>query len=712
MVKTSKKKGNIINKTKKCIVEPIKIGLKAFEDDFKETDLANKKENLLLVSKYQPIGTWKISPKDNFYNYINYEWLENIKVDEQQKYITQVDDFRLTQDKVYRQLHDIIIDYIKHNKNRLATNMKNYYDSVITMNSKIESRESAFEIIAKIDTLRQDKNNIWKMLAMVNSSEITAPSCPISWSLFPDNKQPNIFRSYIDGYGFVIIDQTVYVDDGTNIEYKQKYRSVFLKTVKELFNAVLGPNHDLVPEDVFDVERDLYGVWSCYYNLKEDPNFYNKITPGDALKIYGFDWAEMAKEMGFKKTPSFFICSSPNYLKCCVDLLMKDWNSSKWRTFWCWLYIRQIARITKDWEHIIYKFQGEFQRGQPAINTSNAVSSALYMSLPFNTFLTQKYVEKYEDPQSLEYVRIMCSDLKTVFKRIVGRNKWLSPNTKKQALKKLDFMNFVIGKPENLIDDPDITYGKSIGKNLTMLMAWRHSMFIKLEGKHVVDLPIMDWGQYPIKMTGSQAYIVNASYTPSKNSIYINLGYIQKPFVDLDERGIEYNLAHIGYTVGHELSHALDDWGSQYDYKGKLNNWWTESDKRKYKAIQTDVIKQYEDFAKRDGIDFDASIGIGEDLADISGLAICDQYLRDFQQKNNDLLPIRNLSFDAFYTYFAFQQKQKIGKKAIKAQLKTNPHPLDVYRTNIPLSRSQTFRSIYDVKKGNGMWWHNTNTIW
>jgi putative endopeptidase len=712
MVKTSKKKRNSVNKTKKCPVETIKIGLKAFEDNFKETDLANKKKNLLLVSKYKPIDKWKISPKNNFYNYINYEWLDNIKVDEQQKYITQVDDFRLTQDKVYRQLHDIIMDYIKHNKNRLATNMKNYYDSVITMNNKKDSRKSAFEIIAKIDALRQDKSNIWKLLAMFNSTEIMAPSCPISWSLYPDNKQPNIFRSYIDGYGFVLIDQTVYVDDGTNIEYKKNYRSVFLKALRDLLNTVLGPNHDLVAEDIFAVEKELYDVWRCNYNLKEDPNFYNKITTADALKTYGFNWAEMAKEMGFKKTPPFFICSSTNYLKCCIELLMKDWNSSKWRTFWCWLYIRQIARITKDWEHIIYDFNGRFQRGQPAINTSDSVSSALYMSLPFNTFLTQKYVEQYEDPQSIEYVKVMCSDLKTVFRRIVDRNKWLSPNTKKQALKKLDHMNFIIAKPENLMDDPDITYGKSINENLTKLMAWRHNMFVNLEGKHVVDVPIMDWGQYPIKMTGSQAYIVNASYTPSKNSIYINLGYIQKPFVDLDERGIEYNLAHIGYTVGHELSHALDDWGSQYDYKGKLNNWWTESDKRKYKAIQTDVIKQYEEFARRDGIEFDASIGIGEDLADISGLAICDQYLRDFQQKNHDLLPIRNLSFDAFYTYFAFQQKQKIGKKAIKAQLKTNPHPLDVYRTNVPLSRSQTFRSIYDVKKGDGMWWHDMNTIW
>jgi predicted metalloendopeptidase len=604
------------------------------------------------------------------------------------------------------------MDYIKHNKNRLATNMKNYYDSVISMNSKIDSRNSAFETIAKIDELRQDKNNIWKMLAMVNSSEITAPSSPISWSLFPDNKQPNIFRSYIDGYGFILIDQSVYVDDGTNVEYKKMYRNTFLKTIDNLFKTVLGPNHDLIPQDVFDVEQELYKVWSCNYNLKEDPNFYNKITSSEALKIYGFDWVEMTKEMGFKKIPPFFICSSPNYLKCCVDLLMKDWNSSKWRSFWCWLYIRQIARITKDWEHIIYDFNGRFQRGQPAINISNAVSSSLYMSLPFNTFLTNKYVEKYEDPQAIEYVRIMCSDLKTVFRRIVVRNKWLSPNTKKQALKKLDYMNFVIGKPENLIDDPDITYGSSINDNLTKLMEWRHNMFISLEGKHIVDMPIMDWGQYPVKMTGSQAYIVNASYTPAKNSIYINLGYIQKPFVDLEERGIEYNLAHIGYTVGHELSHALDDWGSQYDYSGKLNNWWTNSDKKKFKAIQADVIKQYEEFARRDGIDFDASIGIGEDLADISGLAICDQYLRDFQQKNNDLLPIRNLSFDAFYTYFAFQQKQKIGKNAIKAQLKTNPHPLDVYRTNIPLSRSQTFRSIYDVKKGDGMWWHDMNTIW
>jgi putative endopeptidase len=263
-----------------------------------------------------------------------------------------------------------------------------------------------------------------------------------------------------------------------------------------------------------------------------------------------------------------------------------------------------------------------------------------------------------------------------------------------------------------LREDPDLNYGTLLYDNMQKINDWRHKKFIELEGKPLIDIPLMDWTMYPVKMIGTQAYIVNASYTPAKNSIYINLGYIQKPFVDLDERGIEYNLAHIGDTIAHELSHAFDDTGSKYGWDGNLYDWWTPADKRKYKAIQDDVIREYEEFAARDGIKYDASIGIGESLADISALAICDEYLRDFQDKNEDLVPIRYLSYEGFYTYFAFQQRQKVGKKALRAQLKTNPHPLDKYRCNVPLSRSEIFRAMFDVKKGDGMWWHNTNTVW
>ena len=416
--------------------------------------------------------------------------------------------------------------------------------------------------------------------------------------------------------------------------------------------------------------------------------------------------------MGYKKTPPFFVTSSLNYLKCGSELLVKNWNSPRWKTYWIFLLVKRIARFTKDWENITYDFYGKFERGQSRINRSDSVSASLYMSIPFNTFLTEQYVKKYENPQAMEFVRILCDDLKIVYKRILSNNNWLSPKTKQYALEKLKHFTFIIGKPENLSSDPDLNYSTILYDNMEKIMLWRNKLFIDLDGKPVVDIPMMDWTQYPVKMVGTQAYIVNASYTPSKNAIYINLGYIQEPFVDLDERGIEYNLAHLGFTIGHEMSHGFDDMGSKYGWDGKLDDWWTAEDKKKYKVIQNDVIKQYEVYAARDGIKFDASIGIGEDLADISGLAICNEYLGDFQEKNQDLIPIRDLSFKVFYVYYALQQRQKVGKKALAAQLKTNPHPLDKYRCNVPVSRSEIFRALYNVKKGDGMWWHNTNTVW
>ena len=337
----------------------------------------------------------------------------------------------------------------------------------------------------------------------------------------------------------------------------------------------------------------------------------------ESLTKYGFDWAEFSKQLGFKHTPSFFITSSLNYLKCGSKFFIENWKTPKWKTYWLWLLLRRLTRITKDWERITYDFHGEFERGQEAINASNAVSSTLYMSIPFNTFLTNQYVAKYEDPQAVEYVKILCGDLKLKFAQILKDNAWLAPSTKKYALKKLEYFKFIYGKPEDLREDPDLNYTDVLYDNLVKIMKWRNDKFIELEGKPVIDIPMMDWNQYPVKMVGSQAYIVNASYTPAKNSIYINLGYIQSPFVDLNERGIEYNLAHVGFTIAHEMSHALDDMGSKYGYDGNLKDWWTEADKRKYKAIQKDVVTQYEEFASRDDIDFDASIGVGEDLADI-----------------------------------------------------------------------------------------------
>ena len=695
----------------KCV--SLKPFQKKFEKQFSKSLVKSNQsfKNKIATELLQKFSPTRLTPKNDFYNYINHTWVSNLKITDKQKYIVQFDDFRLVQDRVYQELDQYILNYIKSNKNKLSTELSNFRTSVIKMNTKEESAKLALKHVDYVNSMcnSNDENNLWKLLGHINSDEMIAHSAPFVWALATNEKQSTNYCSYIYPHKFSILDINVYF---SNTSYANNYKTEFKKHCKKLFDTVLGKEkHNFNPDDVLDVEIDLINTYDCKSVMKTNGN-YNKITKNEALEKYSFNWEAFSKALGYSTPPPFFVTNSLEYLKCATDLMKKNWNSPKWKTYWVWIFLRQIVRLTRDWEKITYNFHGEFQRGQEKINYSDSVSASLYMSVPFNTFLTNEYIRNHKNPKALLYVKILCEDLKIVFMRIIKRNKWLSSKTKNYALLKLKNIEFVIGYMPKLREDPLLGYTTSLYDNLKKIHNWRHMNFIKLDGKPTIDIPMMDWSEYPVKMVGNQAYVVNASYTPAKNSIFINLGYIQKPFIDMDERGIEYNLANIGFTIGHELSHALDDWGSKYDDKGNLYDWWTPKDKKIFKKMQEEVTSQYTEFAKRDKIIYDAAIGIGENVADISSMAIIDEYLRDFQEKNNTLPAIRSLSYEALYTYYAFQMKQKLSLNALSAQLKTNPHALDKYRTNIPLSRSQIFRALFNIKKGDKMWWNNTNTIW
>ena len=729
MTKTKSKK-TIKNKTRKKLkinqglvkredtsIDPKCVSLKPFQMKFekqfskslvKSNQSYKKKIAKQLLQQFAPT---RLNPTNDFYNYINHTWLNNLEVCDKQKYIVQFDDFRLVQDRVYQELDQHILNYIKSNKNRLSTELKNFRTSVVNMNTKQNSRKLALKHVDYINEMcnTNDVNKLWQLLGYINKDEMIASSAPFVWSIAPNEKQSTNYCSYIYPHSFAILDINVYFDKSL---YANNYKNEFRKHCIKLFDTLLGKGkHKFNPNDVLDVEIELINTYDCKGVIETKGN-YNKIAKNEAMEKYGFNWDEFAKALGYKTTPSFFVTSSLEYLKCATALMKEKWNTEKWKTYWVWIFLRQIARVTRDWEEITYKFHGEFQRGQEKINYSDSVSASLYMSVPFNTFLTNQYLLNHKNPKALLYVKTLCEELKIVFMRIIKRNKWLSPKTKKYALLKLKNIEFVIGHMAKLREDPLLGYTTNLYDNMKKIHTWRHKRFIELDGKPTIDIPLMDWSTYPVKMAGNQAYVVNASYTPAKNSIFINLGYIQKPFIDMDERGIEYNLANIGFTIGHELSHALDDWGSKYDDKGNLYDWWTPKDKKIFKKMQNEVTSQYAEFAKRDKIIYDAAIGIGENVADISAMAIVDEYLRDFQEKNNTLPAIRSLSYKALYTYYAFQMKQQLATNALSAQLKTNPHALDKYRTNIPLSRSQIFRALFNIKKGDKMWWNNTNTIW
>jgi putative endopeptidase len=729
------KKYNNHNKTKKNLCKPSMKTLQkfcnvhantysAFEEEYEKMHTANSSrpntdiEKELITMFKIPFTPGHITPRDDYYTYINYQWLEkqHKKLQQEQKYYVQVDSFRVTQEKVYYELMDIVKEYVSKNaSSKKGKAIKAVYNSLYNLNPK-PAEEYITWITNAIEQIIE-RGNLYELLGSINTNEIISWGCPIVWSVMKDEKQSTVYRSIVSAPQLTVYDYEIYIEDAYDTRekktYKKEFKKKYLNFIDEMFSAICGKNNPYKSEYVWECEYDILTALGCNDIKNDDISGYNMMNNSSANIECNFNWNEFVRHVGYKRPPSKFICSSKNYIKCILEKLNENdaWKSIKWKTYFLYISYRQVMRFHDEWRLIYYNFHGKYVAGQP-VPWPREIFPVVGLSLCFNTFLTNEYIERNKKQQHIDYVKNMAKDLLTVYKRIIKRNTWLSPSTKRYALKKLETIHLEIGSPKLMREDPILDYNDDGAyQNLKKVALWRTKKLIELDGKSTnVDIPVIDWQEF--KMIGKQSYIVNAYYTPTENSIYVPLAYLQPPFIDLQERGIEYNLAHIGLTLGHEMSHCLDDMGSKYDHNGNLHNWWTPSDRKKFNLKVKDVVAQYETFARYDGIEMDATLSTGENLADISGFAICEEYLRDFQEKNDDIVPIRAVSFHAFFIYLAVQARQKIFDAAIPAQLKTNPHPLDKYRTNCPLSRLELFRSLYNIKKGDKMFWKTTDTIW
>lgn len=658
--------------------------------------------------------------KKDFYSFINKEWLDSITQKSQLKYYVQTDNFRIVQEKVYYQVIGYMKDYIKANpKDKTAIAIKNVYNSIVNDTPVKVRTQNCLDILDRIEQTCKT-GNVYDLLAEVNKNEVISWGSPIVWGMEPDEKNVKKYISHISLGQLSISDYTIYIEDDPDDDheakkYKKYVKQEYFKYIKAVFKACLGGDllKEFKPEHIWDVEKEMLDAMGCNVLKKviDDPDYYNLVNKDDLLPKYDFDFVQFAQKLGFNKVPKKVVVQTLNGLKCMTGLLEKNWNTERWKTYWLYIHYRQLIRWEPSLRDIHFQFHKKILEGQPIIMPLD-IYPIFVLSMSFNTFLSNQYTEHNYNPLYIGYVNNLLNDLKYIFIRKLKSNTWLSPKTKAYAIKKMEKLEILVGRPDRLREDPLLDYRENNDSwyNISLLAKWKHARFLELEGQDIVDIPLIDWKNF--KIIGTQNYMVNAYYRPTSNSIYVPGAYLQSPFIDLNERGIEYNLAFIGYTLGHELSHALDDSGSKFDENGNLNNWWTEHDRKMYQRKIRDVINQYETFAKRDGIKFDASFSVGEDLADISGLALVEEYLIEFNKLNSDIDRVKKIKLEKFYTDIAIQGRQKVFNRAVRSQLRINPHPLEKYRCNCPLSRLELFRSIFNIRQGDGMWWHNTDTIW
>jgi len=443
----------------------------------KKNKISNiENERQLVKQLHKTFAPRTVKPCDDFYSYINYTWLRNTRVEKDQKYIVQVDDFRLSQDRVFRQLEDIIKRRLHDGPHdAFHKRLHSFYLSILSMNPVSHSRQLAQQSVAQVDELLH--KTPWDILAFFTSNEASTAHSPLSFSIQPDEKEPTINRCNLSPHQFFVIDPDLYEEEtrktGKTGKGNKKEREItrlknnFLRYVQTVFDISLPKGHGFRAEDVLEAEREMnraMGKCAEKRTLDKQGNkipdvgeeYYNRVFAAEALPKYGFDWEAYTRDLGFHSPPPFFIVGDLQTFACLTDLLVERYTH--WRTYWVFLLLRKIVRFTGEWHHLPYEFYGKIERGQEQIEASH-VFVANYMSLPFNSFLTKEYVNRYEDPRIIQYVQSMCDDMKIVFRRLLERCDWMSQKTKTYAYKKLDHFRFILGHPPDVMaEDPELDY--------------------------------------------------------------------------------------------------------------------------------------------------------------------------------------------------------------------------------------------------------------
>lgn len=706
-------KKSVTRKKRKITRKSPPVCLKYIVPITEEKKTKNILDNLTTsrILKTTDPDTKHYDPKYDFYSYVNYGWLKEESKKKEDKYYSQIDSFRKVQEKVNYELIDIIEEYIKTNNTVKSNNICSLYNSILHDDRSI-LKQHIHNTMKTIDDLVQT-GSLLELLAELNKNEIVSWQSPVAFSVDKDEKNVSVCRCKINEPILTVYDYSIYVSDPNDTSpngiYRRQFKRKYLSFINDLFDKCLGTTHGLRAEDVWDIENVMLVAMECDTG-KEETEYYNKITTS-VSNSYGLDWKQFSLLLGFKDPPSFYISGNPDYIRCIMKELGKNWKSPKWVTYYKFMYLKQMIMFDPKLYVVYYDFFKNYVEGSKVI-LPKKLRPIIPMSLCFNEMLTDEYVKKNEHENTIQSVKYLCKDLIEVFKNIITKNDWLSPTTKKYALLKLQHLSLIVSRPKIIQADPNIRYDKKdIWGNIKKITEWRYKKMLEREGQPSIEYSRIDWRYF--KFAGKQSYIVNAFYTPTENNICIPLAYLQEPFTEPRvAAGIEKVLSTIGYTVAHEMSHSLDDMGSKYDYKGNMKNWWTVEDRKKFNKKIKDVIHQYETTALKDGIKLDGSLSTGENLADISGLAICTQYLQLYHKRFKYPLLLSINSHKSFQINIAIANRQEIYHSALKSQLKINPHPFNKYRTNCPLVRIKIFKKLWNIKEKDKMYWHSNDTIW
>ena len=612
--------------------------------------------------------------KDDLYAAVNGEWLKKAVIPEDRPRIGGFTDLVIgVEDTLIKDFNEL-----KDPKDVQMKEFLKYYN--MTKDFKTRNKDGLKDIkkyIEKIEKLKnfsdlQELNKEWTLKGF---------DLLYDFSVYPDMSDATTNVLYL-GIPSIILPEKGYYDE--NNEDGKRLIEVYkgmLDKILDIYSYSKEEKEKLINNTIaFDKMMAKYIKTSV--ELADYPKLNNPRTMEEVNKY--------SKVLNFEKIvfelieakPEKIIVEQPVFYEAYNEFV----NENNFELIKSWLIIKLILGESSNLTSELKQLGGIYGRALSGTSKELPIEKYAYYHATsmFSEVISVYYGEKYFGKLAKKDVKEMVESMIKVYEKRLNENTWLKEETRKYAIKKLETLEILVGYPEIY----DEVYNKlKVDENDTFFN--NTIKMTKIFVKHALE----KWNK-PVKRLewGMSSNTVNAYYNPSLNHICFPAAILQKPFYSLDQSKSE-NYGGIGAVIGHEISHAFDNNGSQFDAEGNMKNWWTKEDYEIFDNKAKAMIELFDGIAFGKG-KINGKLTVSENIADAGGLSCALEALKNSGENN----------YQDFFINWARIWRIKARSEYMDMIIKIDVHAPGELRANIQPRNLDEFYKAFDIKETDKMY--------
>ncbi len=500
----------------------------------------------------------------------------------------------------------------------------------------------------------------------------------------PDNHNPGQVIARVFAAGLGMPDRDYYLKPEKRFaDAREKYRA----HVTRMFELA-GHSHAAAKqasEAIFALEKRLASMQLDNVALRDPAATDHKYMVATLQKFTPhFDWTRYLERAGI--APADLNVDQPEYMGA-VDKELKSAPFSTWKAYLEWNVLNNAAgHLSAPLAREDFAFYGKYLRGSPEMKPRWKRCVEADDAL-LGEALGQRYVERYFPAEAKARMQEMVKNLLSAMGDTIRGLQWMSPETKKNAMQKLATFNPKVGYPDRWKDysHVDIAPGSHWHNFVAGLK------FVTADDHAQIGKPL-DRGRWGMTPPTSDAY-----YNPLLNEIVFPAGILRPPAFDMHAADA-VNYGAIGVVIGHEVSHGFDDQGAQFDATGKLKNWWTADDLKRFHEKTQCVVDQFDSYFIEPGIHHNGKLVLGESIGDLAGAKIAWLAFQKAQQSKPAATIDGFTPAQQFFIAWGQFRGDETRPETQRMMIQGDPHPVAKYRVIGPVSNLPEFAATFGCK--------------